>query len=583
MRVVVNSQEVIKALLDNPFPYPEPTTKDKWKIIAETSAVKLYRERLKSLLNTVRNNSIITSVVGRSRAGKTHFLRNLEWRMNEGREYRAVTVYMSLTDRRLKLDDVIDEIVSSEVFIKEASKIGFKLNGIVRNDRKRKVKVINEFIDKLQSQYSGIGLILIVDNFDEYLRQIKGDNIDRELIKAEIERLLGVFRLLITQIPKGLLVIFSLTEDAYGELRKHLEDPTLVGRIVPICDDFGRDVTLSKITFEEAIEIVRVYMDYWAKKRNLELPKIEACTYRDKNIFPFTPEAVELFLKAGEVAGYICWGCHFAIQDKARKYESAESFDIQDLVITAVDAAKVIQKTAPMWPAYKSVKSECLSLIMSEFVENILPDWIQNVGRVKYGELGSSTFEKALKDGFKQYLEEVLKEKGAIIDSEFRFSMYSRSYTLHYLVTLGDDKRVGIMITNNGRIKRDVGYPIALALQTNQITHGIFIYYGEAEFDPISRSRLPVLSEDTLSDLISDRNYTPVVDKLRMDSNVAWMLVYMLETEDEIQKKGIIQYTESKLKLAEIIDNLIKARPKPIKTDDYEPPRAGDLLDRAGA
>ncbi len=580
--MVVNSQEIIRALLDNPFPYPEPT-KDKWKIIAETSAVKLYRERLESLLNTVRNNSIMTSVVGRSRAGKTHFLRNFEWRMNESREYRAVTVYISLTDRKLRLDDVIDEIISSDVFIKEASKIGLELDETVGDDRKKRVKVINEFIDRLQSQYGGVGLILIVDNFDEYLRQIKGDNIDKELIKAEVERLLGIFRLLITEIPRGLLVIFSLTEDAYGELRKYLEDPTLVGRIVPICDDFGRDVTLSKITLEEAVEVVKVYMDYWAKERSLELPKIEACTYRGKNIFPFTLEAVKLFLKAGEVVGYICFGCHFAIQDKVRKYERAESFDIRDLVVTDVDAARVIQKTSHMWPAYKSVKSELLSIVMSKFVEDILQDWIRTVGKEKYGELGSPTFEKALKDGFRQYLEEVLKEKGAIIDSEVRFSRYGKSYTLHYIVTLGDDKRIGIMITNDGRIKRDIGSPIAFALQTNQITHGIFIYYGEAKFDPISRSQLPVLSEDTLSDLISDKNYTPVVDKLRMDPNVAWMLVYMLETEDEILKRGAIGYAESKLKLAETIDNLIKARPKPIKTDDYGSLRPGDLLDRAGA
>ena len=133
---VVNSQEIIKALSENPFPYPEPT-KDKWKIIAETSAVKLYRERLESLLNTVRNNSIMTSVVGRSRAGKTHFLRNFEWMVNEGKKYGAITVYISLTDKRLRLDDVIDEIISSDVFIKEASKISLKLYEAVKDDRKK--------------------------------------------------------------------------------------------------------------------------------------------------------------------------------------------------------------------------------------------------------------------------------------------------------------------------------------------------------------------------------------------------------------------------------------------------------------
>lgn len=578
-----NLNEFLNALAENPFPYPE-STRDQWKIIAKTSAFTLYLERLTFLLDFSRKNSIMTKVIGRARAGKTHFLRNFEWRITQLQEYqnyRAIPIFISLTDEKLALDKLIDWILKSETFVQEAKKLGFDESSVQLLDRYNKLKFINNLIDKLQVQFSGVGLILLVDNFDEYLRQMRDSNVIN--IKTEIERLLGVFRLLITEIPKGLLILLSLTEDAHKEFLDNLSDPTLINRIIPVQDEYGKDVTFSKLTKEEAIEIVRVYMEYWSRNKKIQLPKYKDCCYGDKNVFPFTPEAIELFHRAGEVAGLICFGCKFALQEKIKKYEKLPSFQISDLIIKPEDASSVIAKTSNMWPAFESVKSEVLALVSFLKERDILPKWVKEVGEMKYGRPDSPFFDRALRDNFYKYLSEILKERGAVVDKDFKI-IYNKNYELHYCISLSGDEKVGIIITNKKEIDENVGFPLAHALKNGQITHGIFIYYGNEKIDTITREPLPVLSREIIQQLIDyQRNYSPVVIGKSIDLDTAWAILYLEEIKDEEERKRHLWSIEKRIEFLEMLDNLLKTRPKVIGDKDYKPQKARDILDRAGA
>ena len=585
-----NAKYILETLARSiPFSYPEPTEETK-KILALTSAVKAYQEQLKKIFKSAKDNSTITAVVGRARSGKTHFLRNLEWRINEKKVYKAVTVMVNLKGEKIDLEYLIDKIFSSKRFIEEASKVGINITDNLNYDEK--LKIINTFIEKIQTKYNNeVGIILIVDNFDEHLRQIKGKLIDNDKVKDEIERLLGVFRLIITEIPKGLVVIFSLTEDAREKIDKEfLKDPTLRGRFIFIHDERGRILTLSRITREEAMEIVRTYMEFWAKKENIALPVIKECIYGDdKNIFPFTPEAVELFLKAGEVAGYICFGCRDAIITKVLKYENKNNVKLKDLIVTKTDAARIIQLSASNWPAYKSVENEVRAIVTSDYIKSELENWVVTIGKVKYGEINSETFEDALREGFKYYLTKIVEIEGAIVKENVDiYDLYtSTDYKLHYIVMFEDDRKLGIILTKHGVIDENIGKPILSAILMGEITHGLFVYYGSRSFDPIRREKLPILAGEfniKFKDYRKNIDYRPVIKALQIDEKAAWALVFLKDQDDEDVRKDTITYLGSNLNMAEKIKDLINKEPKRFSDyDDSEIIKPGTILDRSGA
>ena len=571
----VDLEKFISALKnDPPFSYPHPDERTK-ALLVETASIKLLKKELSITIRNFMHNSGITAIVGRARSGKTHFIRNLEFRVNEKCEYKGVVVVLPLGGEDVSMDYILNKIISNPAFERKVKELG-----INKNAYKDGFELINHTIQTLQSKYGvETGILLAVDNFDEHLRQREGKVTN---LKKDIEQLLGIFRMLIEWIPKGLCVIFSLTEDAAEKLDKEfLSDPTLRGRFEFIYNPYepGKRLVLSELTESEAMLMVSMYMEYWARRNDLKLPVLKECLVEGGNIFPFKPEAIKLFRDAGGFAGYICLGCRGAL---SRKYDAKS---LEELLITEVDAALTISAKVATWPHWDAVRSRISNLVIGpRFVED-MKKWVESYAKIKYsGDLNRAD----LKTAFSNYLVTISEESEEPISVEPDITVIdpytNNQYQLDLKITFAR-KTIGVVFTSDPIVKKTVGKPLSVALKNRNITHGIFIYIGEEpEPSVISRRKygLEVDLKDELRDFVSEIDYNTVVTVMPINPLLGWAIVRANEATDPDFKSRIVGWVESELQILEKIRRLISAEPRK-RPERFPPAKPGDFLGRSGA
>lgn len=520
-------------------------------------------------------NSTVTAIVGRARSGKTHFLYNLEHRLNEEGQYKAIGTLLQLAGEDISIDYIVEKIINNPPFQRTLEELE-----INQKDRDY-LEIINDTIEKLQTTYGvDVGLILMVDNFDEHLRQRK-TKLGEEDVKEDIEQFLGIFRLLIEKIPKGMVVIFSLTEDAYSRINKEfLTDPTLRGRFEFIYDpsNLGNILQLSELGEEEAIDLVSKYMSFWSGKNGLELPYINECVCGERNIFPFTRDAIELLRDAGGFAGYICFGCRDAISEKFESVNISNN-TFNDLVIGNFDVAKVIASRAGMWPYIEEVRDRIENSIDWKTIYLDVNKWMNTTGKEKYKELTSPAFTEKFKSAFKEYIQHCYEEEGIIEFDVLVKDVYKhKDFSLDVILKM-ENGSVGFTTTSEGLIDARIGEPMRVALMNGDISHGIFLYHGEK-----SRSykgdKLPHITADlyeNLKDYQEDRDFNAVVEPVKMENIFPWAMVYSYELTNQNRKSKVFAWINRNIQLAESMNRLLQKSPKDISAPPFKPD-----LDRGG-
>ncbi len=340
---------------DPPFSYPEADERTKQILVGR--GAEEYRRGFQTILLAAMQNSMMTAIIGPPGSGKTQFIHHLEYVANDLGQYRGAVIILRPSGATLTVEGLLQHIAQDEKFQKRAGEAGVPFDWLQAEGKERLARAINEAIAKMRHHFkdNSVGVILAVDNVDEHLRLITASG-DPERSRVEIQRFLGVLRLLLSEI-RGLCILLALTEDGYNGVAGIIAaDQSLGRRFMVAQGQGGRPLTLRKFQEDEAYDLVAAHLEEWAKRNELTLPNPRAAQAGGKNLFPFTPGAVKLFWKAGQYPGFISLACKMALLHRVlgdRVPETEEAALISDSY-----AGEVLTKYAAMFPNFEAVREE---------------------------------------------------------------------------------------------------------------------------------------------------------------------------------------------------------------------------------
>lgn len=576
----MDASELSAALLkDSPFSYPHPDERTK-SLLVETSSVKLYEQELALRFRTVSKNSLVTAIIGRARSGKTHFIYHLDYLTNSERKVGGICVYLPLHGEDLNYSGLVSRIALSEEFRERAQELGLFLSETPGTDDIKRV------VAALRIKHGDdAGVILAVDNLDEHFRQREAIAKERGISpKDDIQSFLGLFRLLTGErgVDKGMCVILSMTEDAYNKVEQFLTDPTLRERFDFVHDptDPGRILRLSELSEDEAWMLVAKYMEHWANRNEVILPSLERCRVDDKNLFPFTKEAVELFWGAGSFAGHLCLACNRAISRKCSQPIKSE----EDLVISEADAAYALSASAGMFPNFPSLKPRIELLIGGPQLESEVRKWIETVAKTRFD---SDLWKAAPLEAFHGYLAATMGGAHLAYDLDKDVSFidpYSgKGHVVHFVVGLPDGS-MGISLTHGALVDALEGGPIALGLKNTGIKWGVFVHLGKEPGGGFQSERASGIGMDLFELLLDDvggLDFNAVVKTVHLDELSAWGIIRCRELADPAKRQKMYGWIEGRVQFLRVIEVLSSAGPRIRQGTGVR--TAGELLDRGGA
>lgn len=309
----------------NPFLYIDPP--EDWKpqfIVDAQNYLKWFEDKF----NARKNDSgpPISFIVGAAGAGKSHFIRYLDYLFNVETKFKDLySTYSAgqskITSRLLWVafflkPDVADRVKSLLTLEAiEQSDLQSDVKQNIADYVKGTLQITDLKEDAIQDMAVGIsrllsskriGMCMVLDNIDEYLNylaslhEIPGRLSAEELTRLKNESALndlnfffGTLRSM-SRNMHGFLILLGCTITAYNAIKLHAltMDGTYAGRV-----DYHEDV-LEKLTEDHAFELVYKYLDWWAKTNKLSLPDVEECTFRDAaentmSIYPFSRSAVK--------------------------------------------------------------------------------------------------------------------------------------------------------------------------------------------------------------------------------------------------------------------------------------------------
>jgi len=572
------AQFISKISSDPPFSYPHPDERTR-AILVETSSVKLYKQELGFRVRNFMQNSGITAIIGRAGSGKTHFIYNLEHVTNTERRYKGLVVYLSLHGEDLEFQDLVGKIVENKNFQKIADEVK------VDKNKHKGIGIIVQLVKELQGKFGkDTGIILAVDNLDEHFRQRETTAKEKNISpQNDIEKFLGLFRLLTGEgnIEKGLCVLFSLTEDGANKLGGFLKDPTLLRRFDLIYNpnDPGQRLELSGLSEDEAILLVSQYMSHWSNRNKVPLPDTGECKVGNFNIFPFTKEAILMFLSAGPYAGSICLGCKNAL---SRKYDAQS---VEELIVNKRNAAFTISASANMFPNFSVLRPEISNLIGGPELELETKNWIDTVAKTKFsGSLQRANFKNA----FQNYLEAIVKENkeeavrmetGTTVIDAYTNEPYKLDLRINFA-----ESRIGVLHVNTAMVSLTDGKPLVSALTNKNVTHGLFVYAGKKpgiDFMGQRKQGLDLQLANKLYDYTAGTDFNSVVTLVQIDEMEAWGIIMGNDITDANKKTKLFSWLEGRVQILKKLKDLSSSEHRTLSPS--KPLRAGDILGRGGA
>jgi hypothetical protein len=343
---------------DPPFSYPEADERTKQILVGQ--GAQEYRREFQAILVAAMQQSMMTAIIGPPGSGKTQFIHHLEWKTNDLGEYRGVVIVLKPAGNPLTVDGLLQYIAQDERFQHKATEAGVPFDWLQPGTKERMARSINEAIARMRSHHGDntIGILLAVDNVDEHLRLLAASG-DPGAARRQIQAFLGVLRLLLSEV-RGLCILLALTEDGYNGIAGIIaEDQSLNRRFMVPQGPGGQPFTLRRFEEEEAYDLVAAHLDNWAKRNGITPPAPKAARAGERNLFPFTPDAVELFWRAALYPGLISQGCKMALIHKVLSGRLPRTEE--EALVGRGDAAQVLLKYNSMFPNFEAVRDEIQS------------------------------------------------------------------------------------------------------------------------------------------------------------------------------------------------------------------------------
>lgn len=554
---------------DKPFRFHR-TDSDTNEVLIGKIANKYMEEFEKQIYPHAMSNSLMTAVVGRPGAGKTqllHYLKNSSLKNKN----RACSI-LELKDTKIDYDYLLNHICNDNSILNYFSNNGYDLKGTEKTKSKiiKMGKAINEIC--ISTQNENVGFCLLVDSVDEYLRKINSYyQLDRNQI---IENLLGKMMILLNDIPR-LCIIFAITRDVMDEFKEALEEISPGRRFSFISDDDGNPLILENFDGEETEEMVAAFLNMWSK-RNVPLPNYTGTTTKNGlNIFPFTPNALNLFWRAGDVPGDTSIACLMALNKKIA-FNSDKENSSDNLIVTESDAALIIKQFSGYFLNYDSdiFKNKLDSLLDNKQINYEL-EKISLKAKQVY-----SNFPNNITDAFKTYL--------LSIDNDFKFEFgninrlvrhknnINNKFTPLDLIIDFKDIKIGIQfvskttnetLNNKKREVFDKIESLSQSLINKQIERGLIILVSDDEIqqfyemvsEKIKSGKLTSKTKGYVTNM--EIEYSPVIRSHNLSEKNAWYIFGMNEFLNGADVIRYSKYLEKELSMCNLFKQLIKMEP----------------------
>jgi len=314
-------KKLVSVNCGNPFPYIDPP--EGWKPDFIVDALE-YLEWFKNTYTYIVPDKgyLISFVQGSPGAGKTHFLRYLDYLFNVKGElsglYSTYSAgqskissrdlwidFFSKSDVANKIRDVIstDIVNSSSLDSRTKKNLNLYVQGLLEienlgdDDSQSMAAGVNSILAT-----KGVGICMIIDNVDEYFRYLTAsheippntsEDETENLMRNDINLFFGTLRTTCRNMHHFFLLL-ACTDAIYTQLKRYntLVDRTFSGRAE------WQDRTLAQYTNEQAYELVYKYMNWWARNNGVEQPLVDRCTVRDAqgnhfSLYPFSIKAID--------------------------------------------------------------------------------------------------------------------------------------------------------------------------------------------------------------------------------------------------------------------------------------------------
>jgi hypothetical protein len=336
------NEEFNKKLLEsqNPFPYPQPPDRPSFFVGGEPY-LKWFEDTYNNTTKQEGTSGVF--IVGMPGAGKTRFLRYLDYLFYETNEFKGIYATKTLSDQELDERELWKEVFLSPDSASRLASLVPKekiSSAEIRPDIKANLlKLIDQSLDMdspsltieaIRGMAKHISNLLpdesvmcvALDNIEEYLSAREKEYLIRAKTTPEetttkrratadaVDLLVGKIRTMTSDLRRA-IVVLALTDSAWGEV-KATEPARTKGRRFKFAEE---EQVLAQLTLGQSYQLVHEYMKLWSTKNGLTLPaeyKECMCSIGTENvsIYPFTPLSIELARKiTDQLAGDITCFC----------------------------------------------------------------------------------------------------------------------------------------------------------------------------------------------------------------------------------------------------------------------------------
>ena len=549
---------------DKPFRFHRPDSKTKEVLIGKI-ANKYIAEFENKIYSHAMNNSLMTAVIGNPGAGKTQLINYLE--SIPLSEKDRISLILELKDKRLDYNELINFICNNKSVKSYMDKHGHRIPLDEKPD-KQIIHFKNAIEDIFnETENNDVGFCLLVDAVDEYLRKMKSFNGHSR--SDIIKDLLGTFMILLTEIPR-LCVVFAVTEDVYGELKEELKEVSTGRRFKFVPDENGEPLKLERLDNDETFEMIAKYLEIWSQWNNVNLPlQQDTIIHQNLNVFPFTPDALNLLWRAGAVPGDTCMGCLMALHKKIIRSNRLEN--CEHLIVTKSDVAWTIKEFSGYFVNYEkesNLKQEIDSLLFGKEIDFELEKTAMKAMQI------NSDYSSAIIDAFESYFLALSTEFVSVEGNKRHFVRdrfkIGTEFEILDLIIKYKSNNIGLqfILTESKREIRKKINTLAIALKNKQIENGLIILVSDNQrilLNLIDKCMNDLKSK--FKDNVYKLDYSPAIFKIAISENDVWYIVGLHELirGDEKRMQTYCKFLEQRLHLSSDFDELIRAYPLQIE------------------
>lgn len=402
--------------VDNPFPYPHPPDRPPF-IIGGESLLKWFDQ---SYNNTTRRKGTIGFfIVGRPGAGKTYFLKHLDFLFYDQRawkdeeKYNGIYAYATLSNLDFSEDSLWKELFggkdskgrlaslitkkkvnSSQIRVDIRDNLLRLLDGSL-NFNTYEFRDMAKAITKLLPDKSAICIAL--DNVEEYLDARKKHALSLGWAKTEedsyayaVDELTGSIRNMTDCLRKG-MVILAITDEIWKNVKDAVGRARTKGRRFQFTDN--EELVLPTLSLPQCFQLVFKYMQNWGQENDLTLPDDQKeclCTIGSEtvSIYPFTPMSIDFAYKMtdklpGDISCF-CASCIDIMRNKRKQVEIVKD----KLIIESMHEVSEKYKSLGWGPKANQLIREMGSVIREQSLISKLAELKKKLSDIKaeYGE-----------------------------------------------------------------------------------------------------------------------------------------------------------------------------------------------------